>query len=476
MFRQLLRDSATYGVSNVLSRGVAILLVPLYTRVLSTADYGVIDLLGAATVLVNLTIALEISQGLVRYFADSPSAEDRKAYASTALWFTVAVYSAFVILSLGLSGVIDQVLLNGSGQIEVIRLAIVSVWVSGVFSLVQNQLRWELRAVDYAAVSLIFTAVSVAASVILVLVFQIGVLGVVGGQLLGHCVGLLAGLIATRKSFRRQLDTQKLAAMLRFSLPMVPSSVGVFVSVYVDRIVVGQVMTLGDVGLFGIGYRVASLVTLLMVGFQGALTPLVYARYREPETPQEIARIFRLFSAGALFLCLALGTLAPELLRLATVPDFYEGALVVPLLAPALLLSSMYIFAPGLGIAKKTSWFAAINLVAAGINVTLNLLLVPTFGIVGAATATLVTASASFAAYMVISQRLYRVPHEWRRLGLATVVTIALGGLTFVLPATDLSTTALKLIALGVAVMSYITLGLVDVSAIRKALRARLPL
>jgi O-antigen/teichoic acid export membrane protein len=471
MLRQFLRDSLVYGLAGILSRGVSLFLVPLYTRVLTPADYGVVDLLGVFATLVNLTIALEISQAVVRFYADSTSPDDRRGYASTSLWFTAAIYTTFVVLAMVMAPGIGQILLGGPERVQIIRVAIASIWVNGLFYLVQNQLRWELRPLHFAAVSLTYTGVSITASVVLVLILRVGVLGVVVGQLCGYVVGLAVGSVFTRRVFAFRFDANKLREMLRFSVPLVPSSIGVFVALYIDRITISKLMTLADVGLFGIGYRVASLMTLLMIGVQGALTPLIFSRYREPETPGEIARIFRFFTAIALLGCLALASLSPEVLRLVTVPAFYGAAQVVPLLAPASLISTMYIFAPGLGIAKRTGVMAIITLSGAALNTALNLLLVPRLGIVGAALGTLVSASLTFAAYMVTSQRTYRVPHDWGRLGLAVLVTIVLAAATLGLPVGEATTIALKGLALALAAALYLRLGLMEAGSLVRGIK-----
>jgi O-antigen/teichoic acid export membrane protein len=210
--------------------------------------------------------------------------------------------------------------------------------------------------------------------------------------------------------------------MLRFSIPLVPSGIGVLVTLYIDRVAIRTLMTIADVGLFGIGYRIASITGLLMVGFQVALTPLIYANYRDPRMPDELATIFRAFVGFAVLIVLGLALFAREILVIVATPTFYPAAAVVPLLAPALLLSSMYVFAPGLAIAKRTGPIAAIHITSALLNTALNLTLIPLLGITGAALATLLSAVFAFGAYMVLSQRHYPVAHDWTRLALAATV------------------------------------------------------
>jgi O-antigen/teichoic acid export membrane protein len=426
VLKQFLQDSAVYGAASILVRSISLVLVPFYTRVLVPEDYGVVDLLAIATSFIAVTVALEIAQAVARFFPDTDDETRRIGYASTSLWFSVAAYTVFLIVSMFLAGSLSAWLLGTENRVAIFRVAMVATWLTGIFYLVQSQLRYSLRPRRYALASLVFSLTSLATTVLFVLVLRQGVIGVFYGQVVGGVIGLAVALRYSRDVYRLAFDGAKLREMLRFSLPLIPSSVGVMVGLYIDRVAINELMTLGDVGLFGVGYRLSSLTALLMVGFVSALTPLVYAHHREPGTPRELARIFQTFVALALTVCLGLALFARDILTLVTTHDYVPGAVVVPLLAPALLLSNMYIFAPGLGILKQTATISAINIAAAALNTILNFALIPVLGIAGAAAATFMSSATAFAANMVASQRLYPVPHDWRRLGLAVVGAVVL--------------------------------------------------
>ena len=89
MIKSFFKDSAIYMVPTILMYGTNFFLLPLYTRVLSVANYGALDMLKVFESLALLVVAFGVSQGLARYFIDEESHEKRIAYASTALWFTV---------------------------------------------------------------------------------------------------------------------------------------------------------------------------------------------------------------------------------------------------------------------------------------------------------------------------------------------------------------------------------------------------
>jgi len=471
VLRDVFRDTAIYGVASLLVRGISLLLLPFYTRVLSPSDYGLVDLASIFITLVLLTVALEISQGVARLFHEAPDHDGQVALASTAMWFSIGAYALFVLVAFPLAPYVADIAFESRERADLARIVIVSAATNGLFYLFLNQLRWRLQAKAYAVGSVTFALTSIAATVLLVLVAGLGVTGVVLGQLVGAVMGGLVCFVVSRDLYRFRFDRQKLRDMLLFSLPLVPSSIGVFVTLYIDRIAIKELMTIADVGLFGIGYRVASVVSLLVVAVQMAVTPLVYARYREPEAPAQLARVFRYFVGIALVLTVGLALFAREILVVVSTPEYYAGAAVVPLLTPALLLSAMYVFAPGLGIAKRSATQALITLAGAGLNTVLNFLMIPAWGIVGAAAATLTSAALVFAAYMAVSQRLYFVPHSWMRLAVAALAATLVCVLGTALPLPTGPAIVLKAVLTLATLGVVVRLGLIDSNDLREGLR-----
>jgi O-antigen/teichoic acid export membrane protein len=236
----------------------------------------------------------------------------------------------------------------------------------------------------------------------------------------------LACAVALRRDIAWGLDRTELRAMLAFSLPLVPAGVAVFATVYLHRYVLGALGTLDDVGLFGIASRVAALATLVLIGVQGALTPLVYAHHAEPGTPARLARLLEAFWAFALLACLALAAFGRELLALLATPSYAGAAPLVLWLAPAALLAQMYIFAPGIPLAKKTGWQLALTVVSGTLGLLLALVLVPRWQAQGAALAAWVASAVFFGAWLAAGQRLYPLPLRWGSLALATATFVAL--------------------------------------------------
>lgn len=471
MLRAFLRDSIIYAIPTVVSRGMALLLVPIYTRILSPADFGALDMLLVFGGLVNLTVALEVSQGMARFYADETDPGGKRAYASSAFWFTLGCYGLFVLLALVGSRVLSLWVTGQDGLEAVFRIAVVYIGLNGVFYLIQNQFRWELQSRRYAEASLLTTLVTAAAAVGFAYGLDWGLAGFLWGMALGALAGVVYGLWWLRASYAWRFDGARLRQMLRYSIPLVPAGLAVWLGSYLDRLMINHYLSLNEVGLYGVGSRLSSVVGLVVVGVQGALTPLVFAHHREPGTPSQLVVIFRLFLGGALLMFLTLSLFARDFLVLMTTPDFYSSAALVIYLVPAAMLAQMYIFAPGISIAQKTHLYIWLNLVGVLVNAALGWCLIPVWGIVGAAVATLAGSGCVFALFMCISQRLYPVPHDWKRLGTATALAVVLAVLMPVLAPTGVLHWILNLLALGAMVCGLVALGLVRRDEIVRALR-----
>lgn len=471
-----LRDSLVYGVASIFSKAMSVLLVPLYTRVLSPGDFGAYDLFMTLGALVNLVVALEISQGLARSWADTSEGEARRRLASTSLWFSVLMYGMFLMAGLLGADALNQFVTGDEQYVDAMRWGIGFMAANGIWLLVLNQFRWELRSKAHAGISIAYAGITLLLALVFCYGLQLGLVGVLIAQWLAACLSCFLGLWLLRGTFRLAFDPGQLRAMLQFSLPLVPAGVAVFVSLYFNRLALNHFGTLTDVGHFGIGNRIAGLVTLLIMGIQAALTPLVYQHHQDPQTPGQLARLFGWFTGLALVGCLFLSLFARELVWLFATPAFMPGAALVGVLAPAALLSQLYVFAPGMAIARKSTWQLGVTLLSALVCVACNWWLVPIRGVQGAALATLASSLVFFGCWLALSQRLYRIPYAWRPL-LTTVAVFSI----FVLAGQRLDQTdlaagfagGLKIVLMLLLALTVRATGLVSVQDLY-GLRARL--
>jgi O-antigen/teichoic acid export membrane protein len=452
VLRNLFSDTLTYGLSTVLSRGLSILVLPVYTRALSPAHYGALEMVTVAASLAMLFIAMEISQALARFYNERDFHASREVMASTALWFTIFAYGVFLISALSASAPLSEMLL-GDGMTMAFQIAATYIVANGVFYLMQNQLRVELRSFAYAALSLFYSVTTITLGFILGYALNYGLNGILAAQCLASTASVFVGFLLLKGSYGARPDLQTLKEMLHFSAPLVPSGLATFFTLQGNRLLLGALIGLEAVGMFGVSTRIASIVSLTTVGLQLSLTPLIYAHYKEEGTPARLARIFEGFAAIASTCCLALGLFAEEVFHLLVDPHYLSAAHYVVILAPATLLTQMYIFFPGIAISRRTHLQLMIFLATGALTLLLNWALIKAFGLAGAVFATLAVSLIFMALWIVVSQKLYPLPIRWRRIYFvcASFVAIAFAG-RMLISATDMTQ------ALVIAVKTLISL------------------
>jgi O-antigen/teichoic acid export membrane protein len=292
---------------------------------------------------------------------------------------------------------------------------------SGVFLLAQTQLRAQFSARAYAGAGLIYALTSAMVSVAFVAGQGMGLQGIFIGQVAGAIAGLLVAASRLRANVRPVFDLPTLTRMLRFSAPLVVSSAAVFAGTYLDRFAIREFRGLADVGVFGLGFRVASVATIVTIAIQTSLVPLIYARVGDHALGEDLARLLRLYVAASLILIVGSAAFAAPIVAFLAPSGYAGAAVVVPILTAALLANTAYAFLPGLTINLQTRAVAAISIAGGIANAVLLVLLVPRWGIVGASLATLAVAMLVFTANAVMSQRLLPAPHRWVPLATATV-------------------------------------------------------
>lgn len=464
MLSRLARDTVIYGSSTLLVRGIQIVLIPVYTRLLGSNEYGIVEMVAVLGALVNLTVALEISQGVARHLADVTKGVERRSYASTAVLFSACAYAMFTLSAWVLAAPLAQLLFDSDQWASALRVAVTALAVNGVFVLLQDLLRWQLRPGSYAAASIAYAIASAGIGIYLVAVVGFGVAGVFWGQLAGAVVGALVAAPALGDLVGVTFDRGRLRRMLLYSAPLVLSSAAVFANLFIDRIAVKEFLGIGELGVYGVAARFASVVALLTVGIQAALTPLVFRNFRDPAIKTLLARAFRYYCAGMVPVIGFLSLFSGEILYIFTGPEFHAGRKVLPVLALAALFVNLYIFFPGLFLVKRTGLVAAINIAAAGLNLLLNLLFVPSVGTIAAALAAAISTATAFGSLAILGQRHYAVPFLPWKSGASLVVATGLAGIgvwwNSAPPSMELAHIAFKFLLLATGGGLAIVLGL----------------
>ena len=414
MLKALKKDALVYTIPVIISRGMAIFLLPVYTRIASSSELGALDLFLAFGNIVAFTVALEISQGVARFIPEISDSETRKIYGSTGLIFTFLTYLAFIFTCMIFSASLSFAITGSMDFEPEFRLALIYIFLNGLFYYTQNLLRFVGKSAAFAFASVTYAVLNLGLTLYLGGILGWGLSAIFVAFIGSTVTALILTIFYLRDSLKLTFQLKALKKLLRFSLPLVPASVLVFLCLYIDRLMVSRLISLEASGLYSVGIRLASASSLIMMGFQMALTPLVYKHYKEASTRDALAKIFRYFVLLALLFFIIYSLVISEVLSVFTTEKYHGLIHIIPLLIMAFCFSQMYVFMPGITIEKKTILILFINFGIAFINVLLNLTLIPYFGLSGAAAATCASAVVGFMGHSYLSQKFYHVQHDWR--------------------------------------------------------------
>jgi O-antigen/teichoic acid export membrane protein len=437
--RRLATTGAAYTAASILSKLIAVGLLPLYTRHLSTDDYGAAEILFAGVVTASIVVRLGLIEAVLRFYYRDDEDPDRVVAATFAglFWSTTVV----ALILLPFAGPLSEALLGSEaaalGGAGLVRISIGGLWVATMFEYLLTLFRLDERARAYFVTTIANVLATIALTVVLVVGVGDGARGLLLGSYLVGGAFVLAMIFEQRRRLSLAVDRPLLRRLLRFGLPTMPAEVSLYLLNLVDRLIIVQVKGVGEAGLYSVAVKFAQAVNVLVRGFQLAWPPLAYSIRDDDEARRTYATVITLFLAVCTWMVIGLWLLAEYLMRFFVGPKFFDAYEVVGLIAAAVTLYALYMaMVVILGRTGRTEYNFPAALVALVSNVALNLILVPPLGIVGAGLALVGSYLVVIALMYWFTQRLFPVPYEWGRLARILFGAAALVGLgELVMPA-----------------------------------------
>jgi O-antigen/teichoic acid export membrane protein len=428
--KRLARHSAIYGLGGLVSRILATVLLPLYTHYLPTEAYGHVEIVTATTAVLAIVLQMGISTAFFRFYFDVTEPADKLTVVRTSFWFTMSTSTLGLVLGLAFAAPVSHALGLGH-EINLVRAGAVGLWAQTNYNQLTALFRVEQRSVQYAIASVVNVVVTVAAMVLFVAVFHWGAIGLVVGNFTGTLAVYTALLAYRREQLGLEFDRSLFRQMQRFGMPLVPSALALWAISFIDREFIVWYKGAGSVGVYSVAIKIASIITFVMVAFRTAWPAFAYSIEDDREARRTYSFVLTYLLAAVSWVSLALGALAPWWVRLLTSrPGYLRAEKGVGLLAFAFALYAGYtVLAIGSGRARRTQLNWVVTGAGAAVNVGLNFWLVPAYGMVGAAVATLVAYATLFVGMTWYAQSVYPVPYQWRRvatvLGAAAALNVA---------------------------------------------------
>jgi O-antigen/teichoic acid export membrane protein len=465
--RFLLVHSSIYGLGTVVAQIVSFLLLPLYTRYLTPADYGTLQTVEVSCGMIGIVVTIGIARALSRFYYESEDIKDRNRVVSTAFvtYGVVALLAAPLLLFA--SDPIGKILLGSHEHGHLFRIAFLSMLVGAFTDINMMHLRLLKKPHIFISITVSRLLCLIVLNILFIVYYHMGIQGILYSSLVVsgiYSAGLtVSTLLKTGMNFSLNLSRQ----LAMYSLPIIPSQLGNTVVKQSDKYFVLYLMSVADMGIYTLALKIGNAVHhFLTIPFNMAYIPRRFEIMKREDAERIYSRIFTYYVFLVGYVGLFISVLIPEILHFMVTPGYLGAKEIVPLVVLSMVIfGTHYHFDFGILHSKRTKYLSYIGIVSAAVQIGLNYLLIRKYGFFGAVWSSIISLALQAFLLYAVSHKLFPIEYEFGRIfKYLSVAMIFYGISTQVRPHGIFVALILKLIILLLFPVVLMALGIVTSS------------
>lgn len=402
--KKFLNQSFLYFLVSVSTALGGFISFPIWTRILNPQEYGIYNLFIVSIGLMTTFSKAGLQKSVIRFFSEFAA---RKREQPISIYYSThiigAVGSGFIFSLLFLIYILffDQTVAGAVHTGKLLVLLMIIVIAQSLNSVIVSFLRVEQKVKNFAAVSFLNRYGIIGAAVLFAVVLKMGLLGLFLGQAIVEgliSVSFVFYMLWKKRFVIKHFSMKFFREALSFGIPLMPAESSRWILQYMDRFIIQIFMGAAAVGYYSAGYNMTLYLSILLAApFNLAIIPMyldIWERQGEEPTKRFLETVFDYYLMVAIPLICAFCLMGKQLIEIMASAQFRDAYVILPYLVVPLILNSAYsVYGAGLLIYKKTKLVMYYTLLAGGVNLILNLILIPRMGLVGAAIATLIAYS-----------------------------------------------------------------------------------
>jgi O-antigen/teichoic acid export membrane protein len=432
--RRILRASTVYGLANFGIRALNFLLLPIYTRYLTPADYGILALAETLAAFLVQIVGLGFDASIQRlYFRHVDNPEALSSYIGSTLKFALVLEAGFLTLALAVGPWLQRTIApNASVPYRYLVLAMITAVATQFFSYRLVLYQAQHRPWSYATLSFLSFALTASLTIGLVVFARGGVIGMLGGKSLAAAICLIVAVSLAWPALRSRFHWEYIRETAAMGLPLVPHLLMALGLISADRFILAHYRDLHEVGLYSIAYTFGMIMSLVTMSLNQAWAPVYYDVARKGEDGRLVLSKMCAGLIIALTAIACFGALIAQDFVYHFLDHRYAAAgRVIPWLIGAYLAHSLFgLFSLAVLHGRRTKLIMAASFLALVVNTILNFALIPRWGMYGAAYATFVAYIVEALVMYWLSQRTYNLDYDLPRTFAAMTVFAAVLVLT----------------------------------------------
>ncbi len=473
--KRVFKDTVVYGLGSLLPKMAGIVLVPIYTRFLLPKDYGIISLATMITTMVSTVMMLGQNGSLTLYLRqleNKGQKEDGGKLVFTSVIFVMLVGFGITALLLVLGPTVTPYVVN---QPEFtfnpyMRIALLTAFLALPFGLLQAVNRSRGQSGTHTSLQIASFVLNTGITIWFVVSLRQGAYGSLKGNFGAALLLFPITLYFLARNMKISFSIEWLKRSLVFGLPLIPHFFAGWMLTFSDRWILGHYRSLAEVGLYSLAYNLSMILNMAVMAVNTAWGPVYYDLAGTDDGRKKLPRLVTVYASAVTVFAMAYLLFSREALLILATPRYWSAAPLVPIIVAGYYAFALYVVvSTGIFYAGKTKYVPLISAVAAAVNIGLNLLLVPIYGMWAAAWMTLVAYTIMAVIARVIVGRLFPGSLEDARLVKLIAVFIAVFLANAGVNALGVSVPVSIALKLGILALSLGALLWLDVIAISEA-------
>lgn len=421
--KRLMRHSFIYTISTFVQRALGFVLLPVYTSCLpDTSAYGDYALVYTFVAFMNIVYLYGMDAALMRYFfLGEYKREDIYKTAFTAVSINTLFLSILIYL---FASPLAEVVFSDSGYAFFIKIAAGILFLDALCNLPYQILRAEEKSIAYTCIRTGRFIVELVLNIIFVVKFDFGVKGILYANFIAAFLNFLVLIPFQLKYFKGAFRKDALKVLLKFALPMLPNGLAYLTVEVSDKYLMNTLLDKETLGIYAPNYKFGSVLLFVVLAFRTAWQPFFLKIAKESNAKEIYSKVLTYFTLAGVMI-VVLGSYYIEYIvkfpiysgKTIMHSAYWDGIVIIPIILASYLFYGIYVnLTVGIYIRKKTSMMIVFTGLAALVNVGSNFYLMPHYGIMGAAVATLLSYAVMAVSIFIANQRIYPVRYEYGRI------------------------------------------------------------
>ena len=423
---KIIKNSIIYTVVSFLQQGIGFFLLPLYTSYLTTNDYGIVAVVTSLSSFLSIFYLLSLNFTASRLYYKYQEDKEKIKVLFGSIFIFVSIISILItaILIVFYKYLILTVV-HGIDFYPYLFLGLLVVTLNPIYVIFQSTLQARQIGWQYGLNNFLFFLINILLTIAGIVIFKLQAKGVLLANVVTNLIFVIYTFIAFLPQIKLKISKPLLKESLKYSLPLVPHSLSSWTSSMINRILLNNLSSTSEAGIFNIGYLVSHPVSMIATSVNQAYNPWFFEQIELGEKGKnQIIKLSTLIITIISFVSLVINLFSSEVLYFMTTTNYHKAWMVIPILSTAgMFQSTYYIYAVTL-LVENSKYVFIVTLCGALVNVILNLLLIPIYGFMGAGFATLITQITTSIVARIISNRVYYIAFKSLKMNLFIGLTV----------------------------------------------------